>query len=59
MKLKLGDIVEKAASSVGVTPARADRFSRRFLNRPCGCKESKEYLNTLLRARVKLIGKTP
>lgn len=39
----LGNIVESALKSVGVTPERVERW----LGRPCGCRERKDKLNAL------------
>lgn len=40
---RLGDLVEKALSSVGITE---DRVSK-WLGKPCGCKERRRKLNAL------------
>lgn len=40
---KLGDVIEKALSSVGIT---SDLVSK-WIGKPCGCKERKEKLNQL------------
>ena len=40
---KLGDVVEKALSSIGIT---SDSLSN-WLGKPCGCRERKEKLNQL------------
>lgn len=40
---KLGDVVEKALATVGVTEERVTKV----LGRPCGCKRRKEMLNRL------------
>jgi hypothetical protein len=39
----LGDLVEAALISVGITKERVTRF----LGKPCGCEERKEKLNIL------------
>lgn len=41
--IKLGDVIEKALASVGVTESRVTKA----LGRPCGCKARKEMLNRL------------
>ena len=42
---ELGDVVEKALSTGGVTEERVTRW----LGRPCGCRRRKEKLNRLSR----------
>ena len=42
-QFKLGDVIEKALSAVGVTEERVTKA----LGRPCGCKERREKLNRL------------
>ena len=39
----LGDVVESALSSVGITSERVEKW----LGRPCGCKQRKDKLNKL------------
>lgn len=39
----LGDVVERALSSVGITKDRVEAW----LGRPCGCAERQERLNAL------------
>lgn len=41
--LRLGDMVEKALSTVGITEERVGKW----LGAPCGCKERQEKLNRL------------
>ena len=51
----LGDAVEKALSSVGITKERVTRW----LGKPCGCEERKAKLNRLgWWAQRVLLGKT-
>ena len=53
--MKLGDAVEQALSSVGITSERVESW----LGRPCGCKRRREKLNQLgAWARRVLGGKT-
>lgn len=40
---KLGDVIEKALSAVGITEERVTKA----LGRPCGCQERREMLNRL------------
>lgn len=39
----LGDLVQRALSSIGVTSERVEEW----LGKPCGCKERQEKLNQL------------
>lgn len=41
--MKLGDLVQQALSSVGITEERVQQF----LGRPCGCKKRIKRLNQL------------
>ena len=53
--MELGDLLERALESVGITKDRVEGW----LGRPCGCAERKEKLNRLsLWARRVLAGKT-
>jgi hypothetical protein len=55
MVVKLGDVIEKALTAVGVTEERVTKV----LGRPCGCKRRKELLNRLgLWAARVVTGKT-
>lgn len=51
-KKLLGDHIEEALTSVGIT---SDRVSK-FLGRPCGCKERKEKLNRLHAWAIRVMG---
>jgi hypothetical protein len=44
----VGDWIEAAASLVGITPERVERFTRR----PCGCVQRKRRLNDRAAAAV-------
>ena len=50
--LELGDLVEKALTTVGIT---SDRVTR-WLGRPCGCAKRREKLNELSRWAKRVIG---
>ncbi len=43
VNFRLGDMVEQALSSVGITSERVERW----VGKPCGCKERRERLNAL------------
>lgn len=49
--VELGDAIEKALSSVGITSERVSKW----LGRPCGCKARKERLNQLSRWAKRVI----
>lgn len=52
---ELGDMVEAALTSIGITSERVEKW----LGRPCGCKERKEKLNRLSRwAKRIVLGQT-
>lgn len=42
-RMGLGDLVERALTSIGVTSERVERW----LGRPCNCKERQQKLNQL------------
>ena len=42
-KLGLGDLIESALSTVGITPDRVTKL----IGRDCGCKKRKEWLNRI------------
>lgn len=47
----LGDVIESALSSVGITKERVERF----VGGPCGCKERQRKLNAITSWAVRVI----
>lgn len=45
--IRLGDIIESALSTVGITKDRVDWISQEWVGVPCGCEERKQKLNAL------------